>query len=113
MKTIIAGSRDNVTYQDVEKACELCGWTITEVFSGTARGADKFGEEWAAKNNIPITRFPANWELYGKSAGYRRNLQMAENADALVAIWNQRSKGTKHMINNAKDKGLKVYVFKI
>ena len=52
----------------------------------------------------------ADWETYGKSAGYRRNVDMAESADALVALWDGVSNGTKHMINIARQKGLRVHV---
>lgn len=110
MKTIIAGSREGVKLEDVVYAVENCGWTISEVVSGCARGADKMGEEIASALNIPVARFPANWKLYGRRAGYRRNEQMAENAEALIAVWDGQSKGTMHMINIASQKGLKVFV---
>ena len=110
MKTIVAGSRNNVTYDDVEEAIKLCGWDITTVISGTARGADYFGEQWAIKNGVSIEKYPADWNKFGKSAGYRRNVEMAENAEALVAVWDGESRGTQHMINIANDKKLRVFV---
>jgi hypothetical protein len=60
--------------------------------------------------NIPCFRFPADWDRYGKAAGYIRNETMAANAEALIALWDGRSPGTKHMIDIARKKGLKVYV---
>jgi hypothetical protein len=110
MKTIIAGSREGVTLDAVEKAVADCGWKITSVVSGTARGADRLGEEYAGKNNIPVHRFPANWEKHGKSAGVKRNTEMASNSEALVAVWDGKSRGTKHMIDVAKSMGLRVHV---
>jgi len=110
MKTIIAGSRDGVTIHDVRAAVEACGWTPTVVISGTARGADQIGETLAAISGWPVQRFPADWDKYGKRAGYLRNEEMARNADALVAIWDGKSNGTKHMINIATRAGLRVYV---
>ena len=65
---------------------------------------------WAATFSIPCEKYPADWDKYGKSAGYRRNEQMADNADSLIALWDGRSRGTKHMIDIAHRKGLKVYV---
>lgn len=113
MKTIIAGSRDNITYDDVVAAMKLCGWVPTEVVSGTARGVDIFGEIWAEENNIPIKRFRPDWNKHGKGAGFIRNAQMAEYADALVAIWDGQSKGTKNMIDSASKKGLNVFIHNI
>jgi hypothetical protein len=80
------------------------------VVSGTARGVDTLGERWANENNIKVSLWPAQWDIYGKSAGYRRNEQMSNNSDMLIALWDGSSKGTKHMIDIAKRKGLIVYV---
>lgn len=110
MKTIIAGSRDCTDKQELLTALANCKWKPTTVISGTARGADRLGEIWANEFNIPCELFPAEWDRYGKSAGYRRNEQMADNAEALIALWDGTSKGTKHMIDIAKHKGLRVYV---
>lgn len=110
-KTIIAGSRDGVEFKHVLIAISLCGWDISTVVSGTARGADRFGEEWASLNNIPIERYPADWDNNKKAAGYIRNIEMADNAEALIALWDGESRGTKHMITVAKRKGLKVFIY--
>ena len=50
--------------------------------------------------------YPAQWDKYGKRAGYRRNEQMAEVADGLIAFWDGQSKGTKHMIDIMTEKNL-------
>ena len=81
---------------------------------GKAKGADTLGEKFALKYGINIKYFPADWNKYGKSAGYKRNVEMAEYAKEdngiLVAFWDRKSKGTKHMIETAKHAGLKVFV---
>src|SRR5574343_841092 len=110
MRTIIAGSRDCFDESELMSAIDACGWVPTVVISGAARGADRLGEQWSAKNMVPCERFPADWDRHGKSAGYRRNEQMAENAEALIALWDGESRGTKHMIDIARRKGLRVYV---
>jgi len=112
LKTIIAGSRGITSLSLIEKAIEESGITITEVVSGTARGVDTLGEEWAQQRGIPVKRFPAKWDTFGRAAGYKRNVDMAEYGEVLIALWDSVSKGTKHMIDIAKAKGLKVYVFK-
>jgi len=114
MKLIIAGTRTFGNYklfkESVLKNINISD--IEEIVSGTAKGADSLGELFAFENDIPVKRFPANWEKYGKSAGYRRNVEMAEYGDTLLAFWNGVSKGTLHMINIAKNKNLKVFVIK-
>lgn len=113
MRVIIAGSR-NIPFDHgifwIGKAIEESGFMPTEVLSGTARGVDHAGETWAQLRDIPVRRFPADWNAYGKIAGRARNLKMAENADALIAIWNGVSTGTEHMIETAKRCKLKVFV---
>lgn len=112
-KCIIAGSRQGITYDDVLKAMETCPWTSTEIVSGKARGVDTMGEQWAKENGIPIKEFPADWKKLGRSAGYRRNEQMRDYADALVCVWDGESRGSEHMINIAEEKGLKVHVYNL
>lgn len=113
MRVIIAGSRTIDNYELVKYCVQQSGFTITTVISGTANGADKLGEQYANENNIPIKRFVPNWTKFGKSAGYKRNVEMAENADALVIIIENNSRGSTHMYNIAKEKGLKVYRYDI
>lgn len=110
MKVIIAGSREISNLKWIEIAVEQSEFDITEVVSGGARGVDHLGETYARNNGIPIKQFIPDWDGLGKRAGYVRNKQMAEYADALIAIWDGESKGTGHMINIANDLGLKVYV---
>lgn len=113
MRIIIAGSR-KCSRQDVFKALACCPWVnfISAVVSGTARGADEFGEVWAVEKGVDIIQFPADWSKYGKRAGPIRNKQMAENADGLIAVWDGLSRGTKSMIDFAIEKGLRVYIFR-
>ena len=114
MKVIIAGSRDIEDFSLIQEAVYASTFNITEVVSGRARGVDKLGEAWASLNNIPIKPFPAKWRTNGvldRSAGFKRNIEMAEYADALIAVWDGESRGTKHMINQAKLKKLKVFIY--
>lgn len=69
------------------------------IVSGTAQGADKLGEMWASRNGHRVERFPADWNQFGKRAGYLRNEDMARYADAAVVFWDGQSRGSKHMID--------------
>lgn len=113
MKTIIAGSRSISSYALVHRAIEASGIAdqITEVVSGHAAGVDITGEKWANSKGIPVKVLPAEWGIYKKAAGKRRNIEMALYADALIAIWDGRSTGTKHMIKVAEGMGLRVFVW--
>lgn len=111
MKVIIAGGRDfndaaalNVAIARAEKQ----GIRITEVVSGRARGADALGETWARAHGIPIKPFPADWNRFGNAAGPRRNTDMADYAEALIALPGGR--GTRDMIAKARSRGLLVHI---
>lgn len=82
------------------------------IISGMAKGADTLGEQYASENGFTVLGFPAEWNLYGKSAGILRNEEMAKVGDALIAFWDGESPGTKHMIETARDKRLLVRVIK-
>jgi len=112
MKVIIAGSRNFNDYPLLKKKCDifLSNQNNIEIVSGTARGADLLGERYAIENNYPIKFFVPEWDLLGKAAGFIRNRQMAEYADALIAFWDGVSVGTQNMIDIAKELKLKVRV---
>lgn len=116
IKVIIAGTRDFNDYDFLKKNVDYFLQGINpnneeiEIVSGNARGADKLGERYAKEHNLPVKLFPANWDKYGKRAGYLRNQEMANYSDMLIAFWDEKSKGTKHMIDIAKKQGLTVIV---
>jgi len=116
MKVIIAGSRDIHDYEIVKEAVKASGFHITEVVSGHARGVDQNGECWAFDNDVPFKIFEANWQEYGRSAGPKRNMDMANYVGTnggLIAVWDGLSRGTKHMIEYANSKGLQVFVYNV
>lgn len=80
------------------------------IISGGARGADALAKQYAIDLDIPYLEFPANWDLYGKSAGYKRNVQIVEACDQVLAFWDGLSKGTEHTVNLAKKLGKKVII---
>jgi len=104
MRLVIAGDR---RYDDYVQLCEYADdinsvYVVDEVVSGGARGADTLGERWAASRGIPVTRFPAEWEVYGSGAGHIRNGQMASFGDMLLAFLTIESKGTRNMIEQMR-----------
>jgi hypothetical protein len=113
LKTIIAGTRTITDPYILIKALDNCGWEPTRVLCGMARGADALGEQWAMDCGIPIYSYPAVWrigESFDRFAGFKRNAQMAKDAEALIALWDGYSKGTAHMIDEARRQKLRVHV---
>lgn len=115
MKIIIAGSRaakyDPERWQKaIVRAIGESLFRIDEVVCGCADGVDAFGEQWAREQRIPVKQFPADWVRNGKRAGILRNCEMAQYADALIAVWDGQSPGTRHMINQMAKLKKKVYI---
>jgi len=107
---IIAGSRSYVGgISGVERAVAASGFPIERLIHGAARGADSAAGEWAIQKGIPMSVHPAEWETHGRAAGPIRNQQMADIADALIAIWDGRSRGTADMIRRMNGKPIFVY----
>lgn len=109
-KYIIAGSRGFTDFGLLERV--LKEFEISEIVCGGARGADLLGKEYGEKYNIPVKMFPADWKKFKNAAGPKRNIEMAEYADALIAFWDGESTGTAHMIKEAHRRKLYTAVVK-
>ena len=106
MNILIAGSREFNDYKLLEDT--LNQWADSNpdfsqeeisIVSGMARGADKLGVQFAEEYGLKLISMPADWNTYGKSAGYKRNEAMAKITDIAFIFWDGQSKGTKHMID--------------
>lgn len=111
-QVIIAGGRDFANYELLQNKCDqfFREKRPTAIISGLARGADTLGTHYARERGIQVLEFPADWERLGRRAGMVRNLQMLDAADAVVAFWDGQSRGTAHMINETKKRGLPLRV---
>lgn len=107
---IVAGGRQFSDYNLLKTTLDKLFSTRkpTAIVCGEAKGADTLGKKYAEEHRIPVISMPADWNKYGKQAGYIRNEEMAKKAQALVAFWDGSSSGTKHMIETAKAKGMPV-----
>lgn len=106
MKTIIAGSRTCHSYADLLEAiavAELVGIVPTTVLSGLSVGVDQLGMRWAGSKGLPIER----------CAGMDAAENMVRQADALIAVWHNRSRETHRLIERAEKRGLQVCVWEV
>jgi len=106
IKLVIAGGRD---FQDFDLLCKsvdnfiLDLWPSSiKIVCGMCQGADMLGARYANQHDYSVICMHADWAKYGKSAGYRRNEEMAKISDASIVFWDGKSKGTKHMIDLTK-----------
>jgi hypothetical protein len=109
IKVIVAGSRNFNNYELLKQKLDYFLKNVqsnVEIVSGTAKGADRLGEMYAIQNGYEIKSFPADWDAFGKQAGYIRNKEMAKYATHCVCFWDGKSLGTKSMISLAAEYGL-------
>ena len=124
MRIIIAGSRTINKESYVETAVaqafnkwmsenqdEWQNYIAPEIVSGGAQGVDFLAELYAKKHTLKFTEFKANWKANGRAAGFLRNTQMAEYADALIAVWDGKSKGTFHMMSEMVKRNKPVFIY--
>lgn len=117
-RVVIAGCRDYDNYEEAKFYIDFCLSNIRKeniivIVSGCASGADAIGERYARENGFKVEKYPADWKTYGRAAGPKRNKLMAEVSDYVICFWDEKSKGTKSMIEYAKKCGkpvkIKVY----
>lgn len=110
MRTIIAGTRTIVNPIHLLRGIQELDWKPSVILCGCAHGVDELGRQYGKQNDIPVEFFPADWNQFGREAGKIRNLQMAHKAEALLAVWDGESHGTKHMIKEAHKLDLKIHI---
>ncbi|MBS1589536.1 MAG: DUF2493 domain-containing protein [Bacteroidetes bacterium] len=113
MKLAIAGSRSFNDFELLEnKVDELRKeYAISSLISGGAKGADLLAEQYAAKHHLGIERILPDWKMHSRGAGHRRNEIIVQKCDMLIAFWDGKSKGTKHIIEYAKKQNKQAYIF--
>lgn len=119
---LVAGSRNYYNYSEFKNVMDYTNnkYHIIEIISGGARGADSLAERYAKENNIPIKVFPANWDMYGKTAGFIRNTEMHNYLQNFkdrmcICFWDGQSHGTVHNFKLCKNNNTKLvcYNFKL
>jgi len=108
MKILICGGRD---FSDRDWMQTVIAFTVPScIITGMAKGADRLAYDLAKELNIPVECYPADWDTYGKSAGYRRNEQMLKEGRPNKVIAFPGGRGTAHMIKIAKEAGIRTVV---
>ena len=110
-RLVIAGSRNFDDYSVLADAVDaylkkLAPKKQVIIVSGTAKGADRMGEQYARQRGYPLEEYPANWHYFGRAAAVKRNAQMAQVADAAIVFWDGQSAGAKNMISCAETVGI-------
>ena len=106
----VVGSR---TFHDYDLLSQVLGSVhtpISIIVSGGAKGADSLAEKYALEHDIDTDIYLPDWDKFKKTAGFVRNYDIVANADAVVAFWDGKSRGTMHTVKIAEKAGLPVYI---
>lgn len=109
VQLVVAGTRTYCNEAEIfarlDKYWQRCKDAGVEliIIEGEARGPDLISRKWAESRGVPFRPYPADWDEYGKGAGFIRNEEMAKVGTHVLAFWDGVSHGTNDMI----ERGLK------
>ena len=107
MKLAIIGSRG----LQIKDFTRYLPKNVTEIISGGAKGIDTCAREYAIANGLKLTEFLPEYSKYGRAAPLKRNLQIIDYADAVIAFWDGTSKGTEYVINQCKSRNIAITIY--
>jgi hypothetical protein len=122
-RILVCGGRDfndrNLLINTLDRLCDERGWNMEPapdgnylpdvlIISGKARGADTLAIDWAVVNWQPVEEYPAQWDQYGKRAGYIRNQQMLDEGKPDIVVAFPGGRGTAMMVDIARKAGVEV-----
>jgi predicted Rossmann fold nucleotide-binding protein DprA/Smf involved in DNA uptake len=108
VKVGVVGSRNFDDYERMSQV--LSDYDITTIVSGGAKGADSLAERYAKEKGIKLIVFKAEWDKYGRQAGFIRNRDIVSGSDMIIAFWDGQSRGTQHTISVATKRGKEAVV---
>ena len=107
MKVAIIGSR-GLEVPDLDKYIPP---ETTEIVSGGAKGVDTSARLFARMKGFKLTEFFPEYDKYNRAAPLKRNIQIIEYADVVLAFWDGKSRGTKFVIDNCRERGIPCTIF--
>ena len=113
-KVIVCGSRKWLSVDVIVKRLVKLPLNTT-IIQGECSGADILGKNVARDIGFDVVGFYANWNKYGKAAGPIRNIRMLNTKPELVLAFHDdisKSKGTKHIVGEARKRGIEVEVIR-
>ena len=109
MKVAVVGSR-NATVSHLENY--LPPETV-EIVSGGARGVDMCARAYARAHSLKLTEILPDYRRFGRGAPLKRNIEIVEYADVILAFWDGSSKGTEFVIKYCRKIGKKLEIFEV
>lgn len=109
MRVAVIGSRG----LKIENLGDYLPDGVTEIVSGGAKGVDTSAKEFAISHGLKLTEFLPEYGRYGRAAPLKRNVEIINHSDMVIAFWDGASKGTKYVIDYCEKHGVPVEVYTI
>lgn len=119
MKVLFSGDRWWIGWKSIANRLDLLDPSVDEVIVGDAKGVDDLvyvlAKEKGFKVNVANNgeRYKAHWNEHGRAAGVLRNIEMLNLQPDMVIAFHpdlDKSKGTRHCVNEAKKRGIPVEI---
>ena len=107
MKLAIIGSRE----LQVEDLSKYISEEVSEIVTGGAKGIDSCAIRYANAMQIKLVTFLPDYRRYGKGAPLRRNIEIIEYADCVLAFWDKKSKGTRFVIDECRRRNIPIDIY--
>lgn len=107
-RVLVCGGRDFTDRVKVFRTLDALCPQPTLIIHGAARGADRLASQWAASRGVAQLSMPADWDRYGRSAGYRRNAEMLSIGQPHLVVAFPGGPGTRMMSDIARKAGVEV-----
>jgi predicted Rossmann fold nucleotide-binding protein DprA/Smf involved in DNA uptake len=109
VKLLIVGSRsikefDLSTYVSEE---------VDTIISGGAGGVDSLAEQYADKHGLSKYIIRPKYSVFGRAAPLKRNEKMVDMADAILVIWDGKSKGAEYTMKYTERQNKPLTVVKL
>ena len=107
MKVAIVGSRGLL----VEDLGQYLPETVTEIVTGGAKGIDSCAMRYAEAHQIKLVTFLPDYRRYGRGAPLKRNIEIIEYTDCVLAFWDGKSSGTRFVIDECRHRSVPLCLY--
>ena len=84
------------------------------IISGGADGIDALAEQYADAHRLSKWIVRPQYARYGRGAPLRRNREMVDMADAVLIVWDGKSKDrTRDLLKNTHERGVVQKIWKV
>ena len=86
---------------------------VDTIISGGAQGVDSLAESYADEHKLSKYVIRPQYKRYGRAAPLKRNQEMVDMADAVLVIWDGKSRGSRFTVEYARKQNKPLFVIQV